>query len=161
MKKVISSGSAFSLVEVTIALGIAGFCLVAIFGLVPIGLNSNQNSVELTAMAAIAADIASDLRTASRSIAVSPRFSLQIGSLSPQVIYFNASGEPTGPVGAGATSSGMAFSRYRATVGFSNSGTATMVRIMVTRPALADPKPSGWPSNFAGAFEAVTALDRS
>jgi len=47
----------FSLVEVALALAITAFCLVAVFGLLPVGLNSNQASTEQTAAANIARSI--------------------------------------------------------------------------------------------------------
>jgi Tfp pilus assembly protein PilV len=53
---------AFSLVEVTIALGVAGFCLIAILGLLPAGLNTNQNSVRQTTANGILSSIVADLR---------------------------------------------------------------------------------------------------
>ena len=37
--------TAFTLIEVTLALGITAFCLLAIFGLLPVGLRSNQAAV--------------------------------------------------------------------------------------------------------------------
>jgi uncharacterized protein (TIGR02598 family) len=54
--------SAFSLVEVTLALGVAAFALVAIFGLLPVGLNSNQASIEQTTATSLATRISADLR---------------------------------------------------------------------------------------------------
>jgi len=38
--------AAFSLVEVTLALGIIAFCLVGLFGLLPVAMNSNRVSLE-------------------------------------------------------------------------------------------------------------------
>jgi uncharacterized protein (TIGR02598 family) len=50
----------FSLVEVVIALGIVSFALLAVIGLLPIGMQTNRDSVEetqaLTVLGAIAAD---------------------------------------------------------------------------------------------------------
>ncbi len=54
-------GDAFSLVEVTLALGLTSFCLVAIFGLLPVGLNNNKNSIQQTAASAIISAVVSDL----------------------------------------------------------------------------------------------------
>ena len=54
----------FSLVEVTLALGIAVFCLVAIFGLLNVGINTSTTSVEQTFATNILSAVASDLRTA-------------------------------------------------------------------------------------------------
>jgi uncharacterized protein (TIGR02598 family) len=53
--------SGFSLVEVTLALGIAAFCLIAVFGLMPVGVQTNRNAISVTAatnfFAAVVADI--------------------------------------------------------------------------------------------------------
>jgi len=56
------SPSGFSLIEVTIALGIATFCLVALFALLPIGLNTNRDTIEQTIATSIAANIAAEIR---------------------------------------------------------------------------------------------------
>ena len=54
--------AAFSLVEVTLALGIAAFCLIAVFGLMPIGVQTNRNATSQTAANNIIAAIVADLR---------------------------------------------------------------------------------------------------
>lgn len=56
---------AFSLVEVTVALGIASFCLIAIVGLLPVGLNSVSNAREEAAAAVVMEQMASAIRNAS------------------------------------------------------------------------------------------------
>jgi hypothetical protein len=56
------STAAFSLVEVTLALGVAGFCLIAILGLLPAGLNTNQNSTRQTTANGVLSSIVADLR---------------------------------------------------------------------------------------------------
>src|SRR5438874_4482039 len=53
---------AFSLVEVTLAIGVAAFCLLAVFGLVPIGVQTNRNATSQTAAANIMAAVIADLR---------------------------------------------------------------------------------------------------
>ena len=60
MKK--RSSSAFSLVEVTLALGIAAFCLIAVFGLIPIAVQTNRNATSQTAATNIMAAVVADLR---------------------------------------------------------------------------------------------------
>src|SRR5437870_13907184 len=55
---------AFSLVEVTLALGVAAFCLLAVFGLMPVGVQTNRNSTSQTTAANIAALAVADLRAA-------------------------------------------------------------------------------------------------
>ncbi len=54
----------FSLVEVTIALGIAAFCLVVVYGLLSVAVNTSSLSVEQTGATSLLATVASDLRTA-------------------------------------------------------------------------------------------------
>ncbi len=54
---------AFSLVEVTLALGIAAFCLIAIFGLMPVGVQTNRNATSQTVATNILADVIADIRT--------------------------------------------------------------------------------------------------
>lgn len=49
---------AFSLVEVTMALGIVSFCLVAVVGLLPVGLQTAKNSREQAAAAVCVEQIA-------------------------------------------------------------------------------------------------------
>ncbi len=70
--------SAFSLIEVTLALGVAAFCLIAVFGLLPVGVNTNQSSIQQTAAASFATRIAADLRAAK---ATAPPFSPKLHSL--------------------------------------------------------------------------------
>ena len=55
---------AFSLVEVTLALGIVAFALVSIMGLLPVGLRTVKNSHEQSAAATTLEQIASAIRNA-------------------------------------------------------------------------------------------------
>jgi uncharacterized protein (TIGR02598 family) len=161
--------SGFSLVEVTLALGVASFCLLAIFGLLPVGVASNQASIEQTAAAGIVAAVNADLRatpvTQPASDQESPRFKWMIPK---------ADGTATGTVpqtrflrsdGAEVANTGIASARYRVNLWFSPPGAdqkhATNARILVTWPALADSDPSMAPSKFSGSFEVMTALDRN
>ncbi len=54
--------AAFSLVEVTLAIGIAAFCLIAVFGLVPIAVQTNRNATSQTAATNIIASVIADMR---------------------------------------------------------------------------------------------------
>src|ERR1051325_497154 len=63
--------AAFSLVEVTLALGVAGFCLLAVFALLPIGIKTNQIAFSQTAAATILSDVVADLRAASAGTSAS------------------------------------------------------------------------------------------
>lgn len=163
---------AFSLVEVVLALGLTSFCLLAVMGMIPAGLSQNQNSVEKTVAANIACAIVADLRNAPAA-GTSPTYGFTLptaGSASsmangsPQVLYFSGEGCVSGSVGAAPVTSGSNSSRYRATVGFmppaSGEKAPYIVRLLVSWPAMGT-QSSGWPTNSAGSYEVVSALDQN
>jgi uncharacterized protein (TIGR02598 family) len=172
-----ASRGGFSLVEVTLALGLAAFAMVAIFGLLPTGLRSNQTSTEQMAAAGMASGIVADLQAAPVSIppqdTISPRFQISLkapngsGTAQRTTFFLGEDGAPAGAVNADANST--LKPRYRATVyvtpaaasGDTYQRTATTVRILITWPALADPSAAADPQKFAGSFEAITMLDRN
>lgn len=165
----------FSLVEVTLALGIAAFCLVAIFGLLPVGLNSNRAAIEQTAAAGVAQAIIADLRATQNSnpsTATSKLFYIPVPAVSASktmtTIYLREdgsvaqAGNPPTTVNLDADASQNP--RYRATLSFyppAAGGTVSSIQLLITWPAMADPKASEPPSKFSGVFEAVTALKRN
>jgi type II secretory pathway pseudopilin PulG len=152
---------AFSLVEVTLALGIAAFALLAIFGLLPVGLNSNQASIEQTAAASMARAIVADLRTTTPTSSASASYNIAIPPpapppITPQQLLLREDGslDITTPRGAN--------SRYLGYVTFTVPAQpkgATMVRLLITWPAAADLVHNP-PTNYSGSYEIVTALDR-
>ncbi len=54
---------AFSLVEIALALGVIAFALVAVVGVIPVGLQASRDSVDLTRTSMIAQDAAMRLPT--------------------------------------------------------------------------------------------------
>jgi type II secretory pathway component PulJ len=62
MKRRSSSCAGFSLVEIVVSLGVAAFCLVAVMGILPVGLKTQQTSTNQTKANAILAQIIDDLR---------------------------------------------------------------------------------------------------
>ena len=62
MKRFLKPNSAFSMIEVVLALGVAAFCLIAVMGLLPVGLKTQQGSVNQTKANAIISQIIDDLR---------------------------------------------------------------------------------------------------
>src|SRR6266516_6265509 len=62
MKRSVSGTGAFSLVEVTLALGVAAFCLIAVLGLLPTSLRTQQASIEQTVANGVMTEILGDLR---------------------------------------------------------------------------------------------------
>jgi len=144
---------AFSLVEVTMALGIAAFCLLAIFGLLPVGMKSHQNAIEQTAVAGIATGIMADLRTTPATNSTSPNYNIAIPTNTK--LYLREDGSATSASGTD--------SKYLAWVSFSvppQPRAATMVHLLITWPAAADLN-NNPPVNYSGSFEAVSALDRN
>ncbi len=58
--------AAFSLVEITLALGVAAFCLIAVMGMLPAGLKTQQAGVQQTAANSIISQIVGKLRADAR-----------------------------------------------------------------------------------------------
>ena len=151
----------FSLIEVTIALSVAAFCLLAILGLLQTGITSQRATVEQTAATGIASMIFSDLSAGGTN--KTSRFEIALTNTAGglQTLYFDESGKTTGAIGSAAAGS----SRYRASVEVraagANAVAVSPVRILVTWPAAADPSPSQWPAKFSGSVETWTALDRN
>jgi len=174
----------FSLVEVTLALGVAAVCLLAIFGLLPIGLNSNQASVEQTTAASLTRSIISDLRSTpvvAGTTSVSTTYGIIFPNLlttgtnsSMNTVWFDEWGTQVGnTAGTSATAqqaqakdAQSAFPKYRAFITLTPPATtspksATFVRTIISWPAFADSTPNSNPAHAAGTYETVTALDRN
>src|SRR5439155_19959726 len=83
----------FSLVEVTLAIGVAAFCLLAVFGLVRIGVQTNRNATSQTAAANIMAAVVADLRGTPTSSTISAQFGITFGTC--EKLYFNSEGQVT------------------------------------------------------------------
>lgn len=149
----------FSLVEVTLAMGVAAVSLLVIFSLLPVGLQTNQRSIEQTTSADILSAVVADLRaspvTSPRGNATtSKQFSINIsaaGSTETTTLFFNSSGE--------SSASQQSDSRYRLTVTFVSSGggakTASWADLKVTWPAGAAP------TDAQGIAEMFAAFDRN
>ncbi len=151
------AGSAFSLVEVTLALGVASFCLLSVFGLLPIGLNSNQAAMEQTAANGILSSVVADLRaTPAVSSAGGPVMSQQFSITIPAanqtgttLLYFTGDGQ--------CAASSESRSRYLLTVSFlangSSSQNATLANLKVSWPAKA--------KTPFGSAQTFVAIDRN
>lgn len=149
--------SAFSLVEVTIAIGIAGFCLLALFGLLPIGLKTNQAAIQQTLGNSILSSVAADLRntpvTSPRGVATNtPQFGITVPANlqgASNTLYFTGEGQATNQASA----------RFRLTVTFSTNGpgarSASLANVKITWP------PSVATNNASGSVETFIALDRN
>ena len=145
---------AFSLVEVTLALGLAAFCLVAIFGLLPIGMKTSEAAVEQTDASRIAAAVAADLRSTPPGQTVTRQYAISIPAAGAQAtsvpLYFDAD--------AASSSTVRANSLYLLTLTFPKTAggrLATLADLKVTWPAQATV------ANASGSIETLVALDRN
>lgn len=140
--------TAFSLVEVTIALGVAALCLIAVFGLLPIGVQTNRAAIAQSAAASILSSVTADLRSTPKVNSTSTQFGITFGT--PITLYFD--GEGTFSTVAGANS------RYRLTATFptspAGSSAPTFALLRVTWPAAANI------ANPSGSVETFAAFDR-
>jgi len=139
------SKCAFSLVEVTLALGIAAFCLIAIFGLMPVGVQTNRNATPQTAATNIIAAVVADLRATPKNSTTSSQFNIAFGT-NPPPMYFDGAGQFATTLGAN--------SRYQLNMTWTGSAGLRYADVKVTWPAAASA------ANASGSVEAFTAFDR-
>ncbi len=114
----VTSHSGFSLVEVTLALGIVAFGLIAIFGLLPSGLNLVRESAEEATAVNIMGSIASRLQAGKN---------LPSGT-TPIELYYDGEGLelPSAPSGE---------AEYLAVIGLQGTNLPRMATIRVFSPA--------------------------
>jgi len=140
---------AFSLVEVALALGVAAFCLVTVFALLPTAFNVQAESSGETGSIVIASAIESDLRATPSGVSNSPQFSIPIGTTT--TLYFSSEGQSSVSLNGE--------SRYRSTITFPPNSAgprgATFVTVQITWPA---PAP---PDRALGSRSSFVALDRN
>jgi hypothetical protein len=158
------SSSAFSLIEVTLAIGIAAFCLIAVFGLVPVAVLTNRNATSQTAATNIVAAVVADLRATPLTV--------PLGRATTSVQYQIPI--PQNPVTVSTTLAPVFFaqdgtfsgttqpsSRYRLTVTFPPNGpgihTPTYADVRATWPAPVDPTIT----TPSGSVEMFAAFDRN
>ncbi len=162
--------SGFSLVEVTLSLGIAAFCLIAVIGIIPVGVQTNRNATSKTRATNVMAAVVADLRS-SKTSSTSARFGITIPSnhtlgagsncnrcascwnAQTQTIYFDGSGQVVASTAA----------LYRVTLTLVQNPTATSTTgalfydVVATWPAQADP----CATTPSGSVETLAALDRN
>jgi uncharacterized protein (TIGR02598 family) len=152
--------SAFSLVEVTLALGIAAFCLIAIFGLMPVGVQTNRNATSQTAATNIIAAVVADLRAVPKTSTTSSQFGLAFSGCVPPnsvQLFFNNEGQLVGRCDCCSDTAGSQGTnpRYRVSVTYPTSSTGLRyLEFKVTWPAAAAP------ANASGSVETFAAFDR-
>ena len=158
-----SKTAAFSLVEVALALGIAAFCLVAVLGLVPLGVDAGQVASDQTTASDILSHVIADLRATPATsppgrAAATIEYALPIPANAtvpvPTVLYFGSTARQFCALPLSGTS------RFRLTVRFlptTGGRAATLATLLVSWPAQVDPA-VGVP---AGRVQFSVALDRN
>jgi uncharacterized protein (TIGR02598 family) len=147
MRLCISKNASFSLIEVTLALGVAAFCLIAVFGLMPVGVQTNRNATSQTAATNIIAGVVADLRATPTTNSTSLQFGITFGTNA--TLYFDDAGQ--------ATTSPTTNSRYQLNVTWNNSPPTGLqyADLKVTWPAAATP------ANATGSTEMFAAFGRN
>src|SRR2546423_1381650 len=138
MKRSISAARAFSLVEVTLALGIAAFCLITVFGLIPVAALTNRNATSQTAATNIMAAVISDLRATPKANSTSTQFCIPFGTAT--TLYFGSAGQSSSNLAGSSTPCGVAWSpaiqtRYQVNITWSGSTLLRYADVTVTWPA--------------------------
>jgi uncharacterized protein (TIGR02598 family) len=141
------STSGFSLIEVTLALGVAAFCLIAVFGLMPIGVQTSRNATSQTDANNIIAAVVADLRATPKTSTTSAQFGILFGQAKD--LYFDSTGGFT-------PGSPDANSRYHVNITFQTSPTGlSYADVKATWPAAATS------ANASGSVETFAAFDRN
>ena len=173
MKRPPPETAAFSLVEVALALGVAAFALLAIMGMLPMSLKTQQASIQQTTANTIISQIFSDLRAdvrlppgqASKACPdpPDPNQPCQWSNLHghwrsvaiPDTLYFTNEAKQTGTINGSPPAD--AVFRAKITYRFPPSETTSLADIRVTWPAKVDPDAGGLP---AGSVTSLIAVNR-
>jgi uncharacterized protein (TIGR02598 family) len=164
MKSSLRRAAAFSLVEVTLALGVGAFCLIAVFGLLPVGVQTNQRATSQTAVTNITAAVVADLRATPITTTISPQFGITFGTNALR--YFDSEGRCScdsaglqrfnSVTGSCSDTWSPALQlRYQLNVTWSGSTALRYVDLKVTWPAAATA------ANASGSVETFAAFDRN
>jgi uncharacterized protein (TIGR02598 family) len=155
MRRLNFTAAAFSLVELTLALGVAAFCLIAVFGLMPVGAKTNRNATSQTAATNILSSVVSDIRASPKGHTNSVKYGIRRSKGNTTTVYFDGQGQVTTSLGAN--------SRYRLYVKIypivaQPPYLATYAYLKVAWPAAVDPlsptiAPSGSVETVATFFE--------
>jgi uncharacterized protein (TIGR02598 family) len=147
VKRSLVSAAAFSLVELTLAIGIAAFCLIAVFGLMPVGVQTNRNATSQTAATSILSDVIADLRATPKPPAINTSIQYGITFGADRTLYFDGAGQFTTSPGAN--------SRYRVNVTWYGTSGLRYADLKLTWPAAATP------ANASGSVGMFAAFDRN
>ena len=146
MNNSLRSCAAFSLVEVTLALGIAALSLIAVLGLMPVAALTNRNATSQTAVTNVIASVIADMRATTSS--TSPQYGITFGTA--KTLYFDGAGQFATSLGAN--------SRYRVRITFPSSPSGlSYADVKASWPAPVDPATT----TPGGTVEIFAAFDRN
>jgi len=172
LKSHAKQNAGFTLVEITLALGVAAICLVSLVGLLPTSLKTQQTSINQTTANQIISQITSFLRAdvrlapgqASRACPnpPDPNEPCDWSNLNghwrnvamPDTMYFTNEAKPTGTVTQPNNVPADAVFRAKITYMTPSTQTTSLASIRVTWPATIDPD-SGVPAGFVMTLLAV------
>jgi type II secretory pathway pseudopilin PulG len=161
MKRLAKPHSAFSLVEVVLALGVAGFCLIAAIGLLPVGVQTNKRATSQTAAASIMANVIADMRATPNPPSINTSVQYRIAFLTAKTLYFDSTGRcSTDSAGSikpdGSSWSPLIQTHYQLNLTFPwTTGLTYGADLKVTWPATATA------ANASGSTEMFAAFDRN
>ncbi len=166
MKRFLKPASAFSLVEVVLAVGVAAFALIAILGMLPVGIKTQQGSVNQTKANAIISEIIDDLRAdvrlppgqASKESAQGFGLSGHWAAVAtPDTLFFTNDGNQTGSVTQGTAPPAPADAVFRATITylFPPTATTSIAKLTVSWPAAQSDL-----TKVAGSIDMFAAVNR-
>jgi len=162
-KRSLPKTAAFSLVEVTLALGIAAFCLITLFALIPVALKTQQTSIQQTTANQIISTIFSDLRAdlilppgQYRHLEEDSGYNLHghwANMMQPDLLYFTKEGKQTGNANGPPPTDAV----FRAKITYNPlppTQTTSLANIIVSWPAQVDPA-TGVPAGLVTRLLAV------
>jgi uncharacterized protein (TIGR02598 family) len=138
---------AFSLVEVTLAIGVAAFCLLAVVALLPVGTKVSYSSTQETGATNILGAVVADMRATPASATASSQYGISFASGDETTLYFDQFGNYSTMLDSKSV--------YRLVVTSNGGSGATFVNLKVTWPAAA------LPANAAGSSEIFAAISRN
>lgn len=156
----IKSRVGFSLVEVTLALGVAGFCLIALIGLLPVAAKTNSTAVQQTTANDILTAIVNDFHSTPKNAGNSSKQYKALfpnGNQRTSYLYFSnegSTGQKADRAEAGTT--------FYATITYmdppagAGSKTATLFNVKVSWPY-----PGNTSGTPGGSVETFLSLDRN
>jgi type II secretory pathway pseudopilin PulG len=165
MKRSVRITAAFSLVEIVLALGVAAFALIAVMGTLPIGLKTQQASVQQTVANAIMSQIVDDLRADVRlppgqATKAAGDWSQLSGHWAqravPDTLFFTIDAKENG-YASGSAPAAPADAIYRATITYLFPPTATtaIAKITISWPAAQSDL-----TKVAGSIDMFAAVNR-